>query len=159
LFEQRGLPRLGPYSVEALEHQGPTREAWSGREKQKEGQQYRYIDCYCAEGVMGDGAGLCGRQPRPCVVFVPGLLEPESKAASQDICLSDQTIGHANGRSLSPTELFRIFSFLRIKIKVGFHTATKHVQFRVAIGPERSYQAAAPFGVGLNEGTSPARTT
>src|SRR3984957_2883290 len=157
LFEKRRFSRLCPRHVKTLEHQGPTRQAWPGSKKQEERQHYRYVDRYCAQRVMTKSSGLYRCQRRPLVVILPRMLETESKAAPQDICIPDGIIHYPNGRSLLPVECLELLAFSRVKIEEGFHTAGKHIRFRFAICPERSHQAAAPFGIGLDEYAAPAR--
>src|SRR5208337_3313036 len=98
---------------------------------------------------MREGGGLNRRRPCPFIVILPGALEAESKATPQDICIYDPLIRYANCRSLPTAEDFRILAFRRIKIEVSLHTATQHTQFRLALCPKRSQDAAPPLGCGL----------
>jgi hypothetical protein len=71
---------------------------------------------------------------------LPRALEPESKAAPQDVSLPGSSIvRNANATALLPVEDRRILTFLRIEIEVGFHATGKHIQFRLAARPERSH--------------------
>jgi hypothetical protein len=95
LFEKRGFSRPGPHLVQALEHQGPTRQGGTRGEEQKESQQHRYVDRYRAEGVMRDGPGLFRCKLRPLIIVSPRAFVPKPKAASKDIGIAG-TIGYAN---------------------------------------------------------------
>src|SRR5580704_13882370 len=108
--------------------------------------------------MMSEGSGLHRRQLCFLVVVLPGAFETESKAAPQEIRIPDGMVRHAKCELLLPADDFRIRAFLCIKIEVSFHTAGKHIQFRLSHCPECSQQAATPLGSGLNEDTAPART-
>jgi hypothetical protein len=86
---------------------------------------------------MRDGSGQQRRQQGLLVVILPGALESESKATLQEIRVSGSIIVYPNGRSLLSAKDLRVLAFLCIKIEVSFHTAGKHIEFRLAGCPKR----------------------
>src|SRR6202034_1678476 len=155
MIQERRLSRFFARLVQSFQHESPARQAGASRQKQEERQDHRDVDRNGAECVSCDRIGLAGRKLRLFVVALPRALVAETKAASQNISIAGSTIKHTDGQSTSAIWGGWILAHFGIEIKVGFHAAREHIQFRVAMGPKALDQAAPALRGRLNKSATP----
>ena len=101
---------------------------------------------------------LLGGESRVCIVFGPCAFVSKTKAAAQNIRLSDASIEDDHRRSIRPIRRSRCFAIRGVEIEIRLQAAGKDIQFRVTICPECPDQSAASCGRRVNERAATTRS-
>jgi hypothetical protein len=149
--EERGSPRPNPCSIEPLEHERPPRQARTGREQQEEAQHHGNFDCNRAKRVAHDRVSLLRAESYVRVVFGPATFISETKATTQNICVTDAAIKDADRGLIAAVRRSRRFTFWSVEIEIRLHAAGKDVYISVSVDPKCPDQSTSSGGAGSDE--------